>query len=309
MCRPTFAAVVIVTRDGFKYGHRETVDMNVIVTGGSGFLGRQFRAIYSKKYEVVGMSYTSDHDGLSTVDIRNGEAVEEFIHQIDPDAVVHMAGIADPDECHRNEVKAFEINRDGTETVAQASEQVSAKLIYVSTSFVFSKPGTYDTDAAPTPNTVYGQSKYEGELEVRDHHSDYGIIRCPKLFGGDVRTPTEEIVSSIVGALSSRGRIELDDTIERFPTLIKDVLAVIQQVLETDGQGTYHVSTHTPFTKYEFGRAVAETFDLDGDVIATSTDAIAERPSGIELSTETAERLGIEITPVTKALRELRRRS
>lgn len=279
-----------------------TVYMDILITGASGFLGSRYRHLLGKDHNVVGTFYQNTQRKLVQLDITHKEGVIKQVQDLDPDVIIHTAAISDPDVCGRNPDKAVEINEDGTKHIAEAAKRTGAKLVYTSTSFVFPAKGTYSVEDSPNPQTVYGQTKYNGELAVQEKLSDYIIIRCPKLFGTAELDHVGDIIESILQALTEDGEVKLDDTTERYPLLVDDVISATQRLLDIDAQGVYHLGTHDPYTKYEFGELVADVFDINGELIPVEADPYVERPSGIELETAETERLGITIQPVEQAL-------
>lgn len=276
--------------------------MDILITGASGFLGSRYRHLLGKGHNVVGTFYQNSQRKLVQLDITHKKSVIKRVQDLDPDVIIHAAAISDPDICGRNPDTAVEINEEGTKNVAEAAKRVGAKLVYISTSFVFQADGTYSPADSPNPQTVYGQTKYNGEREVQNMLDDYVVIRCPKLFGTAEIDGVSDITELILQKLTENGRIELDDVTERYPLFVDDVISATQRLLDIDAQGIYHLSTHEPYTKYEFGQLVADIFDLDGELVPIEENPYIERPSGIELETTDIERLGVTIQPVEQAL-------
>jgi amidophosphoribosyltransferase len=96
--------------------------------------------------------------------------------------------------------------------------------------------------------------------------------------------------------------VKLDDTTERYPLLVDDVISATQRLLDINAQGVYHLSTHEPYTKYEFGKRVVDIFDIDGELVPIEGDSLVERPTSIELETTKIERLGVTIQSVEQGL-------
>ncbi|WP_153552727.1 sugar nucleotide-binding protein [Halomicrobium sp. LC1Hm] len=280
--------------------------MDILITGASGFLGSRYRHLLEKDHNVAGTFYENPQRKLSQLDITHKDSVIKRIQELDPDIIVHTAAISDPDTCGRKPDMAAEINEEGTRNVAEAAKRVGAKLVYISTSFVFPANGTYATDSTPNPQTVYGQTKYNGEKIIQDELYDYIIIRCPKLFGTAKPENVNDITESILRALTEDGEAELDDTTERYPLFIDDVVLATQRLLNIDAQGIYHLSTHKPHTKYEFGKLVVDIFELEGDLIPIEESANVNRPSGIELDTTNSNSLGIKFQTVAGALNTIK---
>lgn len=280
--------------------------MDILITGASGFLGSRYRHLLGKDHNVVGTFYQNSQRKLVQLDITHQEGVINQVQKLDPDVIIHTAAISNPDSCGQNPGMAVDINEEGTKNVAEAAKRAGSKLIYISTTFVFPANGIYSVGDLPNPQTVYGQTKYNGELAVQEHLDDYLILRCPKLFGTVDIEGVSDITEHILKTLTEEGVIQLDDTTKRYPLFIDDMISATQRLLDIDAQGIYHLSTHEPYTKYEFGNLVTDIFEIDGEIIPIKGDQFVERPSGIELQTTDIERLGVAIQSVEQALNTIK---
>lgn len=276
--------------------------MDVLITGATGFLGSRYREILGKDHNVAGTYYSSTDRDCHQLDITHTEGVIRLFQDLDPDVVIHTAAIADPDECYQNEQQAFAVNSRGAENVAKAAKRIGAKLVHISTSYVFPSNGTYTPDDDPNPENIYGQTKLKAEKAVQETSGQHLILRCPKLFGNGNQSGHDEITSAILHALSAGGRVELDNTRVRYPVFVDDAVHATEQLLDVDATGIYHISTHKPYTKYEFGKTVQKQFNCDGEIVPIQGEPLAQRPTDVELDTETIERLGVDISTVEEAL-------
>lgn len=276
--------------------------MDIVVTGASGFLGSRFQHLLGKEHNIAGTYYEASQRNLVQLDITRLQSVIDLVQDLDPDVIIHTAAIADPDTCARNPESAVKINEEGTAHVAEAAKRVGAKMVYISTSFVFPANGAYSPDDSPSPQTVYGQTKYNAEQTVKNTLDDHLILRCPKLFGTSDGDETNDIVGHILQSLAEDDMVELDDTTERYPLLVDDVISATQRLLDINAQGVYHISTHKAYTKYEFGKRVADIFDISGELVPVEGDPFVDRPSGIELETTEIKRLGVAIQSVEQGL-------
>ncbi|SEP14126.1 dTDP-4-dehydrorhamnose reductase [Halorientalis persicus] len=280
--------------------------MDVLITGSSGFLGNRFQELLGKDHNVAGTYYKNAHRSGHQLDITHRPGVISLFQDLNPDVVIHTAAIADPDTCYNFEQNAFEVNVQGTENVAEAAKRVGAKLVHISTSFVFPAGGEFRPNDEPNPQTVYGQTKYKAERAVCEASDNSVILRCPKLFGNGRQNEVRDITSSILYRLSEEESIELDDTVKRFPVFVDDVVSATEQLIDVGATGIYHISTDKPYTKYEFGKEVAEIFNSGGQIIPGEKNPPAERPSNIKLNTDSLQRLGVNISPVSVALDTLK---
>ncbi|UOY10284.1 sugar nucleotide-binding protein [Methanonatronarchaeum sp. AMET6-2] len=279
--------------------------MNVLITGASGFLGSRFKHLFGKYYNVAGTYYQNSQRDLFQLDITHKENVIRFVQDLNPDIIIHTAAISDPDFCGKNPEKAVNINEIGTKNVAEAASRVGAKLIYISTSFVFPEKGTYSPDDSPNPQTVYGQTKKDVSSYIC-HTINVRIAE--KLWTANDNVVIHFIFNSkfsIIYTLAENGVVELDDSVKRYPSFVDDVIWVTERLLDINANGVYHLGTNKAYTKYEFGRKVADTFNIKGEIVPVEKKSFVQRPSEIKLDTR-IERLGVTIRSVTEALNTIK---
>ena len=175
-------------------GSRAGDSMKVFVTGVGGQLGHDVvNNLISKNHEAVGSDiqavYSGVNDGSAVVtapyvqmDITQSDAVQRTIEELKPDVVIHCAAwtAVDAAEDEANREKVHQINAVGTENIARAAKAVDAKMVYISTDYVFDGQGTRlweSDDKCYAPLNVYGQSKLDGELAVSSILEKYFIVR------------------------------------------------------------------------------------------------------------------------------------
>jgi dTDP-4-dehydrorhamnose reductase len=153
--------------------------MKIIVTGANGQLGfdvlRELNE--SKDNDILGIG--SEH-----LDITDNQTVNEFMKNEKPDVIIHCAAYTAVDKAEDNKEQCYDVNVNGTKYLVDAAKTYNAKFVYISTDYVFSgdKIGQYNIDDTPNPKSVYGKSKYLGELETLKHNK-YFIIRISWVFG------------------------------------------------------------------------------------------------------------------------------
>lgn len=153
--------------------------MKVLVTGYKGQLGYDVvRALKEKHIDAIGV----DRDEF---DLTNEEATTSFIKKIHPDVIVHCAAYTAVDKAEEDKDLCYNINVLGTKYVASAAKEISAKVIYISTDYVFDGKGEepFKSTDTPNPNNYYGLTKYLGEKEISAILSDYIIVRISWVFG------------------------------------------------------------------------------------------------------------------------------
>ena len=153
--------------------------MKILVTGGKGMLGRTLQRRLAPRHEL----FAAD---LPETDILRPDSLEQTFHACQPDAVIHCAAMTKVDDCESNEELAFRLNGMGTANVARACRDHGARLIAISTDYVFDghrAEGDYAETDFPRPQTVYGKSKLAGERSALDILPDVTILRIAWLYG------------------------------------------------------------------------------------------------------------------------------
>lgn len=223
--------------------------MKVLVTGAKGQLGTDLVNILSSinGYEVIGFG----RDSLDITDIQN---VTQVFQAVMPDLVIHSAAYTKVDQAESEPDAAFLVNAIGTRNVAKVSEEVNAKLVYISTDYVFD--GTASTpinEFEPTsPLGVYGKSKLAGEQFVRDFHSKYFIVRTSWVYGRN----GGNFVKTMLKLGIEKDKLSVVNDQIGSPTYTIDLVEKIKEIAETESYGTYHVSNSGICSWYEFAQAI-----------------------------------------------------
>src|SRR2546430_213430 len=151
--------------------------MKVLILGSSGLLGQALMREWSGD-EVIGLS-------SNDVDIRDNSRVLQTVRNLKPEWIVLSAAYTDVDGCESNQERAFAVNRDGAVNVGGAARQMKAKLLFLSSDYVFDGKNTspYETDDPRNPQSVYGRTKAEAEVRLLERLPECCIVRTSWLFG------------------------------------------------------------------------------------------------------------------------------
>ncbi|MFL0572777.1 dTDP-4-dehydrorhamnose reductase [Priestia megaterium] len=250
------------------------MSQKVLITGANGQLGKELVELFTAKgFEVYGF-------GRDKMDITNQAQVQEVISTLKPNIVLHSAAHTQVDLAESEPEQAFSINAYGTRNVAVAAEAVGAKLVYVSTDYVFD--GTTDepyNEFSPTsPLGVYGKSKLAGEQFVRDLHSKFFIVRTSWVYGKH----GANFVKTMLKLGEERKEISVVADQIGCPTYTLDLANAILELVDTEKYGVYHISNSGSCSWYEFAKAIFENTDLDIKVIQCTTldfPRVAARPA------------------------------
>jgi S-adenosylmethionine synthetase len=286
----------------FPSQHREEFLMKrIIVTGGTGLLGRAVYQEFSRTDRVEGWGWQRADGHHKKIDIRNRAEVEAAFDALSPHAVIHCAANRSPDDCEKHPETAEELNIAPTAHLARVAEKYGTKMIYISTDYVFDGTAPpYEEDDRPNPLNIYGESKFRGEQEVAQALSDYVILRVSVLYGPVVRLK-ESAISVLYEVLKKKEQAFVDDHALRFPTYTPDVARAIRLLMEEDASGIFHFAGIECMTKYEMLQEIADLKGLSSSHVVpgkTAVPARTKRPENSQLDCSKIEKLGfMEWTP------------
>lgn len=247
--------------------------MKVLVTGAKGQLGVDVVQLFEKKgCEVNGF-------GREELDITNQHQVNEIILSIKPDVIIHTAAYTQVDLAESEPERAFLVNGIGTRNVAVAAQKADAKLVYISTDYVFDGTATEPIDEfQPTnPQTVYGKSKLAGEQFVKELHNKFFIVRTSWVYGKH----GNNFVKTMLKLSETMDEIKVVDDQIGSPTYTVDLAEKIAELCVTEKYGTYHISNEGHCSWYEFACEIFQLTDKKVEVMPCSTkdfQQIAIRP-------------------------------
>jgi dTDP-4-dehydrorhamnose reductase len=282
--------------------------MKVLITGASGLLGRALLKEAARS-NVTAVAVYNRHavDGGFPMNITKYDEVETTLRQVAPDFVIHAAAFTDVDACESEPQRAWEVNALGTKHVAQACDKQGAKMVYISTDYVFDGENGPYSEADPThPINVYGESKLAGERFAMGH-SNNAVARVCVLYGPD----KPNFVTWVINALRTSTPINVVSDQFNTPTYVGSCARALLRLCELDLCGVYHVSGREQISRYAFARAIADVFALDKKLInVTTTDKLkqqAQRPMNSSLDVAKAEQaLGMRLANVREGLTSLR---
>lgn len=238
--------------------------MKVLVTGASGQLGHDvMEQLTLRRHEGIGSDITIGN-GIA-LDITSTQAVEDVLHQVQPDAVIHCAAwtAVDAAEDAENQQKVMQINGDGTRNIANACRDIGCKLLYISTDYVFDGKGEapWQPDCATfAPLNVYGKSKLAGEIAVRETLENHFIVRISWAFG---KTGNNFVKTMLrMGQTHDIIRVVCDQI--GTPTYTEDLSRLLVDMIETDRYGTYHATNEGGYISwYDFACEIFRQTEMD----------------------------------------------
>ncbi len=290
--------------------------MKVLVTGVAGQLGHDVMNELAKRgYNGIGSDiapeYSGFEDGTAVVsmpyvplDITDKAQVNKTIIDICPDVVVHCAAwtAVDAAEESENRERVFSVNADGTRNIAEACKDINAKMIYISTDYVFGGGGTepWKPDSQNyNPLNIYGESKLRGELAVRDILEKYFIVRIAWVFG----VSGGNFVKTMLELGKKLDTIRVVNDQIGTPTYTYDLARLLVDMAETDKYGCYHATNEGGYISwYDFACEIFKQVGYNTSIVPVSTEEYgaskAARPFNSRLDKSKLTENGFRLLPV-----------
>ena len=256
--------------------------MKILLIGGSGLFGQAFIDLVEKTSYEIYATYNRnplDFENAFQIDITDAIKVKQFIEKIKPDVIIHAAAFTNVDRCEIEKEKAYEINAKATENIAKVAKEINAKLIYISTDYVFDgKKGMYKEEDETNPVNYYGVTKLEGEKAVIKNCSDFIIARTSVIYGANKKN----FATWAIEELRKDNQIKIITDQWVSPTLNRDLAEQIYKLIEKDERGIFHAAGGERVSRYDFVIKLAEVFGFDKKlvipVISENMGWIAKRP-------------------------------
>ena len=270
--------------------------MRILLTGANGQLGFELQRV------LIGEDLIpADQPDYELMD----PALADKIAAVRPDLVIHAAAYTDVDGCERDPDTAFQVNALGTRRVAEGAAKTNARLVYISTDYVFDgkKDTPYTERDGVNPLTVYGRSKLMGEQEALKACPSALIVRTSWLYG--VRG--KNFVKTILQLAATRPEIRVVNDQKGSPTYARDLAGVIIALIRREADGVVHAGGEGECTWYELACAIIQEARYTCCVIPISTaesGRLAPRPRYSVLSTGLLGQHGLRLRPWQDALKE-----
>ena len=262
--------------------------MRVTIFGATGLLGKALMREW-RGDELTAL-------GQRDADIRDARQVQAVAKKASPEWIVLAAAYTDVDGCEGNRELAFAVNRDGAMNVATAAKQVGAKLLFLSSDYVFDgkKTSPYETGDPRNPQSVYGRTKAEAEVRLLELMPDCCVARTSWLFG----TGGKCFPDTIVKLAASRPALNVVNDQRGSPTYVVDLARAIMQLCRKGASGIVHAANAGDCTWFEFAGEIVRSAGLSTPVRPVSSAQMARpapRPANSVLSPKSLHSLGIEM--------------
>ncbi|MDD6511994.1 dTDP-4-dehydrorhamnose reductase [Sharpea azabuensis] len=259
--------------------------MKVFVTGVAGQLGHDVMNELSKRgYEGVGTDLAPEYSGVQdnspvtkmpyvSLDITDASAVEATIKEVNPDVIIHCAAWTAVDMAEDDDKveKVRAINAGGTQNIANVAKELDAKMVYISTDYVFDGQGEqpWEPDCKDyKPLNVYGQTKLEGELAVANTLDKYFIVRIAWVFGLNGKN----FIKTMLNVAKTHDTVKVVNDQIGTPTYTYDLARLLVDMVETDKYGYYHATNEGGYISwYDFTKEIYRQAGLDTKVLPVTT--------------------------------------
>jgi dTDP-4-dehydrorhamnose reductase len=262
--------------------------MRVTIFGATGLLGKALVREW-KNDQIFGL-------GSKDADIRSHQQIQDAVERTRPDWIILAAAYTDVDGCETNPSLAFAVNSQGAVNVARAAKQFGARLLFVSTDYVFDgrKTEPYEISDPRAPRSVYGKSKAEAEVKLLELSPEVCITRTSWVYGvGGKCFP-----DTILKLAATRPEIEVVNDQSGSPTYTVDLSRAIIELCHRDAKGIVHVTNSGDCTWYEFALEIIAARKLPTLVRPTTSDKFvrpAERPKYSVLSPSSAQKYSVAL--------------
>ena len=266
--------------------------MKILVTGVKGQLGHDVvNELEKRGIEAVGVD-------IQEMDITDAASVDKVIREVAPDAVIHCAAYTAVDAAEENEELCRKVNADGPRNIAGVCSELDIKMLQVSTDYVCEGIGErpWEPEDECRPKSVYGRTKYEGELAVKELLDKYFIVRIAWVFGINGKN----FVKTMLNLAKTHDTIRVVNDQFGSPTYTYDLARLLVDMILTDKYGTYHATNEGSCSWYEFACTIFAEAGVEVNVVPVTSEEYstkANRPKNSRMSKEKLTQMGFERLP------------
>lgn len=256
----------------------------ILVTGANGQLGFDVvKELNKRNVECLGI-------GKEQLEITDEKAVNEYIIKLNPECVIHCAAYTAVDKAEEESEICYGVNVCGTENIAKACKKVNAKMIYISTDYIFDGQGKdfFEVGGPINPLSVYGKSKYEGELRVKENLDKYFIVRISWVFGVNGNNFIKTMIR--LGKEKESLNVVCDQI--GSPTYTADLAPLLCNMATGEKYGVYHATNEGTCSWAEFATMIMKKAELNCKINPIPTSEYktkARRPLNSRLSKKSLE--------------------
>ncbi|MBE6070341.1 MAG: dTDP-4-dehydrorhamnose reductase [Clostridium butyricum] len=264
----------------------------ILVTGVNGQLGHDvINELKSRDLKCIGV-------GRNDFDITDSKEVSKYIKDLKPECVIHCAAYTAVDKAEDEEEICRKVNVDGTENIAKVCKEIDAKMIYISTDYVFDGKGDepFEVDNHIEPHSVYGKTKYEGELKVEEILDKYFIVRISWVFGSN----GNNFVKTMLRLGNEKDELNVVCDQIGSPTYTKDLAILLCDMAISEKYGVYHATNEEYCSWAEFAKEIMRQSGLKcriNPILTSEYPAKAARPLNSRMSKKSLIENGFNLLP------------
>jgi len=290
--------------------------MKVLVLGGSGMLGSRYVEAYVAKGDEVAYThyknpYVIKGARMVALDAADYGAVAGLVEKERPELVINTIAHPSVDFCDKDRVAAYRINAASCEAAAAGARKVGARLVYISTAFVFGNREELLTEEdAPDPISTYGFLKLLGE-EAAKIAPEHLILRTDQIYGWTRPGQKKTFVVSTLEKLGRGEKVEVCEDWFNNPTYVEDLVAASLALIEKRKAGIYHAVGSTFLNRVEWARKIAQAFGKDESLVAAINSAKlglpAKRPKCRLSNAKIQKDSGVRMRDMDSALADMKK--
>ncbi len=242
----------------------------IFVLGSAGMLGNDMVRTLVPAYTVVAKD-------IDAIDITDTHQVADTLNATKPDVVVNCAAYTDVDASETHRETAFAVNAEGVRNVARCCAKVGARLVHISTDYVFdgTKKEPYTENDTPHPLNVYGESKLAGEEYIRAVFNNYVIVRTSWLFGKNGKN----FVKTMLALAEKQTEISVVNDQRGAPTFTGHLAAGIERIITSEETGIFNITNSGTCSWFEFAQSIFENAGLNHIRVVSITSEELKRPA------------------------------
>jgi dTDP-4-dehydrorhamnose reductase len=274
--------------------------MRILISGGTGQLGRDCTEVLEKKgHEVISV-------GSKTLDIADWKAVKAFVQDLEPDVILNCAAFTKVDDCETKKELAWKVNVEGPKNLAAAAEERGARIIHISTDYVFDGkkpvPEYYTENDDTNPISYYGLTKLEAEKAICAQTDRYSILRTAWLYGANGQNFLKTMLRLALGDPEREIKVVHDQF--GSPTWSYRLAEQVEKMMDADQNGIFHATSEDYCTWYELATTFLGEMSVPNAFIPCTTrdyPTPAERPTNSILENQRLKDEGLNVMPNWRA--------
>jgi len=267
--------------------------MKIVITGGTGQLGSDCRKVLGARFQVISPA-------SKDLDIADEAAVNGILKDLGPDIILNCAAFTRVDDCETKKELAWGVNVQGPKNLAKACRDLDAKLIHISTDYVFDGlrkvPEPYVETDETNPLSYYGLTKLEGEMAIRNTLENHAILRTAWMYGIDGKNFLKTMLK--IALKDPRKEIKVVNDQFGSPTWAFRLAEQIEKVMVEDGRGAYHATSEGYCTWYQLATGFLERMKIPHAFLPCTTREYptpARRPANSILENARLKESGLQV--------------